>query len=79
MFTQKYWWLRSPGTDNLYGSSAWYVRSYGDIIYGSGYVNGSYGERSPDLENDDNTAWYVRSRGSVDYSLDYGYTSYGFL
>ena len=39
----KYWWLRSPSTDD--GIGAWYVRSGGGVGYGSNSVGGSYGRR----------------------------------
>lgn len=46
---------------------------------GIGGVQASYGRRSPDLENEDNTAWFIGFNGSVKCTFDYGYTSYGFL
>ena len=65
---------KSPYTgslDDIFDWS-WCVMSDGVVNTTDGFdVDNSYGERSPDLENDDNMAWYVRWRGSVDCSLDY--------
>ena len=39
----KYWWLRSPETNYIYGIHAWYVLSSGAVNYGvAGFGGGVY-------------------------------------
>ena len=78
IYTQKYWWLRSPDVYNDY--NAWDVRSSGEIDDGNdddiGY---SYGRRSP-YTGDSGNAWQVFPDGDVDPSYsNVWYYPYGRL
>ena len=73
-FFQKYWWLRSPGTDN--NGVVWNVDPDGDVYLYYFYVTNSYGRDISPCTEFTNDAWHANPSGVVyDYrnvDLSYG-------